>query len=70
MSAVHNERVELLAAALDRASTACLAVGVLTALANAPLWSWRMAASLAGWVLAALVLHSLAQAVLGGLRDD
>lgn len=74
MSLIHNERTELLANAFDRASTACVAVGLLGPAANAlygmgaahgGLLFWP---SVALWLVAAAVLHLLARRVLGGLR--
>ncbi|MGQ0565704.1 MAG: hypothetical protein ACT4OK_11615 [Gemmobacter sp.] len=77
MSLVGNERTKLLANALDRASTACFTVGVATPLAA---WLYNIGgfgaatspASLApgvlGWILAAFVLHMVAQMVLRRLK--
>ncbi|HRO10322.1 hypothetical protein [Amaricoccus sp.] len=72
-STIANERTKLLANALDRASTACLAVGVLAPLAAvshvaAPQFSLGLIVSLIGWFLAAIVLHLRARRTLGGLR--
>jgi len=75
MSLVRNERWKLLANALDRASTACLAVGVFGP-AVAFLYNVGGAAGVSGWFLVigtgfwlvgAAVLHLLAQYALGKL---
>lgn len=75
MSLVHNERTKLLANALDRASTACLTVGILAPLAAAlyslPGTFGLNAKIVAGgiiWSLAAFVLHMSARFVLRRLR--
>ena len=67
---VHNERVKLLANALDRMSTGFVVVGVLgKALDLTPgNQLWVSLLSPAGWILAALVLHFMARRVLGRLR--
>lgn len=76
MSQIENERTKLLANALDRASTACLAVGVFGP-AAAILYDVGAAAHAHGiflavggfvWLLAAVTLHLLARRVLGGLQ--
>jgi hypothetical protein len=76
-SLVRNERLKLLAGALDRASTACLTVGAIAplaslmfgtgALAMAPPW---VAAGASSWLLAAAALHLFAREALGGLVHD
>lgn len=70
MSLIHNERTKLQANAIDRASTACFAAGVLgqifsLAPAAAP---WLTLSSIAGWIFAAIGLHLTAIRVLGGLK--
>lgn len=74
MSLIHNERTKLLANALDRASTACLTVGVFAPIAAA-LYSINSAVSvtlfLIGavvWIFSAVVLHISARHVLRNLR--
>ena len=77
MSAVHNERTKLLANALDRASTACVTVGIVTPFAGY-LYNisnfrdnvrvWELAIGLGGWILAAISLHLAGRYVLGGLK--
>ena len=74
MSLVHNERTKLLANALDRASTACLTVGVLAPVAAA-LYSmgnmspsWVLILTTLSWLAAAAVLHYAARRALGGLK--
>jgi hypothetical protein len=75
---IHNERTKLYANALDRASTALLTVGIITPVAGylyniagfgASIGVWRLAASVAGWILASVALHYLARPVLRGLRS-
>lgn len=69
MSLIHNERTKLTANALDRASTACFAVGALGQAFNViPVASaWLGFASVLVWTLAAYGLHLAARRVLGGL---
>ena len=76
MSLIHNERIKLTANALDRASTACLTVGVLgplvaalygvggTGLADRGI---LLAVGSLFWMLAAGTLHLMARRVLRGL---
>ena len=70
MSLIHNEKTKLLANALDRASTACVAVGVLGQAFSLPpaVSPWLGLISGIGWLLIALALHLAARRVLGGLR--
>lgn len=69
MSLVYNERTKLLANALDRASTACVVVGLFT-----PAVTGNLALGLATlgsiiiWLLAALTLHLTARFILGRLK--
>lgn len=74
MTLIHNERTKLFANALDRASTACVTVGVFAPMAAAfynfsgsviPLKIIVIGAT--AWILAALVLHLGARRVLKGL---
>jgi hypothetical protein len=74
MSLIHNERTKLLANALDRASTACLTVGVFAPIAAA-LYSVNNYVSvgifLIGavvWIFSALVLHISARHILRKLQ--
>jgi hypothetical protein len=71
MSLVHNEQTKLLANALDRASTACLTVGILAPIAAAVYTSSGIfpnpvvvVAGVASWTTAAFVLHMTARRVL------
>ena len=70
---VRNERTKLLANALDRASTACLAVGILAPVSASLLGSGPTEAagglilSFAGWTATAVVLHLGARRLLGDL---
>ena len=71
MDLVHNERRKYLAAAFDRASTACLAVGVIGQFATGSLLalSWGSLAVFLVWIAGALMLHFAGRQVLGGLRS-
>ena len=75
MSILHNERIKLRANALDRASTACLAVGVLgpavgflygVSAASVPRLLLVVGSSM--WLSAAVALHLLSWRTLGGLK--
>jgi len=75
VSLVHNERTKLLANALDRASTACVAagliapaVGISNHAAGAPPLTWATALGTTIWLCAAVALHLLARRALGGLK--
>ena len=74
---IWNERLKLLANALDRMSTACLAVGVLgptigalygTATVNIGPHGLFLFGGHVLWLCAAAVLHLMAQRALGRLR--
>ncbi|PWE56751.1 hypothetical protein DEM27_10335 [Metarhizobium album] len=75
MSLIHNERTKLLANALDRASTACLTVGVFAPIAAA-LYSATSSISatpvfIVGavcWIFTAVVLHISARHILRRLQ--
>ena len=76
MSLIENERTKLLANALDRASTACITVGVLAPVAavlygasGTRLELWAFALGGAIWLSAAVALHWVARMVLGGLKS-
>lgn len=71
---VDNERTKLTANALDRASTACLAVGIFAPLASLlrvqdHLPASGILVSFAGWLIAGTVLHVGARRALGGLKQ-
>ncbi|WP_200290673.1 hypothetical protein [Rhodospirillum rubrum] len=76
MTLIENERTKLLANALDRASTACLAVGVFgptaATLYNLGDITYPRGIILATggfiWLSAAVTLHLLARRSLGGLQ--
>lgn len=74
MSLIKNERTKLLANALDRASTACIAVGLIaptvtTMNTGNPLHlSWIALMSSGSWILAAIALHLGERHVLGRLQ--
>jgi hypothetical protein len=72
---IRNERLKLLANALDRASTACVTIGFITPLTAivyasgvTGLSTGFFAIASASWILLGLGLHLLAHQVLGGLR--
>ncbi|WJH40296.1 hypothetical protein N7E02_27580 [Aliirhizobium terrae] len=67
---INNERRKLLAGALDRLSTAFIAVGVLgQVLSLSPSSaSLNSATIMLGWIFGAVILHWMAQRVLGGLK--
>jgi hypothetical protein len=75
LNAAEIEQTKLLANAMDRASTACFTVGVLTPLAGfgygvaafAPLAALQVVIVLAGWLISALILHYMARRTLRGL---
>lgn len=75
--AVANERAKLLANAFDRASTACVTVGILGPVAAGlyglgalpqPRDSVFYAVSAIVWLLTAVILHVMARKALGTLR--
>lgn len=74
MSLLENERTKLLANALDRASTACLTVGVFAPIAAALYTSGRGVSPFSfvigaiSWIFAAVVLHMSARYVLRRLQ--
>ena len=77
MSLTYNEQTKLLANALDRASTACFTVGIVTPLAGylynvggfrtlvGPL---ELAIGVMGWLVACVLLHWGARRILRGLK--
>jgi hypothetical protein len=70
MSLIHNERIKLLATALDRASTACIVVGLLTPVVSGAIGAtWYTIASIAIWLFIALVLHWAGNRILGRLKQ-
>ena len=77
MDEVEREQTKLFANALDRASTACLAVGVLTPISAvffaAPGYSstpiWIIEFGVGAWMLCTLALHSMAMRALRGLQE-
>jgi len=71
---IDNERTKLLANAFDRASTACLTVGVLAPLAaviynlsGTHLDGWVLVVGTVIWLFAAIALHLIARVVLRDL---
>lgn len=78
MNLIRNEQTKLLANALDRASTACFTVGIVTPIAGFlyNIGNFRglvpvpaLALGLVGWILGAIALHLLARRVLKGLQS-
>jgi len=70
MSLIHNERIKLMANAIDRASTACIVVGLLTPLVSGTIEAdWYTAASVCIWLSIALILHWAANRILGRLKQ-
>jgi hypothetical protein len=67
---VFNERRKLMANALDRLSTAFIAVGVVgQALSLTPAsMNIYSAIFMSGWIFSAVALHLTARRVLGGLK--
>ena len=70
---INNERIKLIANALDRISSTCITVGIATPLAGylynvgnfgATLGLLRLTTCVTGWLLAAIALHSLARRIL------
>ncbi|QQM31759.1 hypothetical protein JET14_06220 [Martelella lutilitoris] len=70
---IHNERIELLANALDRASTASIAAGLIvpsvSALSHVEALSGLAIISSMVWLFAAFAPHMGARHVLGRLRE-
>jgi len=76
MSLIENERTKLLANAFDRASTACITVGILAPIAavlygatGTPMTLWAFGLAWAIWFLCAAALHLIARVILGGLTS-
>lgn len=74
MSLIHNERTKLAANALDRASTACLTVGVfgpgaaaLYGVGGPAARGWVVVGAVL-WLAAAAMLHFMARLTLGRLK--
>lgn len=67
MSLIHNERIKLIANALDRASTAALAIGVFGPIAatlyrdGGATYDWRTVVGPLIWLSGAVLLHSAAR---------
>lgn len=75
MSAIHNERVKLLALAFNTAATSCFTVGVLAPVAAAfydfgPSHGAPRSVVLGAvlWITASVVLHLAGRRVLGWLK--
>ena len=76
-AAIENERVKLLANALNTACTSCFTVGIATPVAGyiydvsgfrTHIGLPTLALAAAGWLTAGAALHLSARRVLGGLR--
>jgi hypothetical protein len=70
---IENEHTKLAANALDRASTACLAIGIFAPVAgviqsDALRFTLGLTIALAGWFAAAIMLHIGARLVLRVLK--
>jgi hypothetical protein len=73
LSLIQNERTKLLANALDRASTACLAIGIFGPIAGLSATPTRpsaivMGLGLAIWLAMAVIFHAAARFALGRLK--
>ncbi len=78
MSLIDNERTKLLANALDRASTVCFTVGILSPLAGyvygvvdlgpAIVQRWPIFSVIA-WLAVSVALHLWARRILKGLKS-
>lgn len=75
MSLIRNEQTKLLANALDRASTACIAAGLIAPVVaaangagNGLTFTWVSLLSSGAWILTAVVLHLGARHVLRRLQ--
>jgi len=74
VSLIQNERTKLLANAVDRFSTACLTVGVVTPVAGyfyglTHLTGWRWVPIFGAWLIVAVGLHYFARGILGNLEE-
>ena len=75
MSLIENERIKLSAGWLDRASTACLTIGIVTPIAGyvyglTTLPVWYLVAACYVWLSFAAGLHWLARRMLGRLQQQ
>ncbi|NEU12274.1 hypothetical protein G3T14_09025 [Methylobacterium sp. BTF04] len=77
MSLVFNEQTKLLATALNTAATSCFTVGIATPVAGyiynvsnlqTTLSPWSLGLGVAGWLIAAIILHLLARRTLKELK--
>jgi hypothetical protein len=77
MSLIHNEQIKLLASAVDRTSTACFTIGIVTPIAGfvynvsgfrSTIGAAELTAGLLGWLAAAALLHLGARRILKGLE--
>ena len=68
-----NERLKLFAGLLHSAATTCMALGLFAPLAasvyNAGNVGTFTVTGVVGWAAGVVVFHSVAQIILGGLRD-
>jgi multisubunit Na+/H+ antiporter MnhG subunit len=77
MNLVFNEQIKLLAITLNTAATSCFTVGIATPVAGyiynfgnmqTTVSLWSLGLGVAGWLLAAILLHFLARRALKGLK--
>ena len=72
---VHNESAKFSAAALDRISTACIAIGAIAPIValttGTPGYSfgWTLMGFSIGWLFVGAVLHFIGRAMLRSLRS-
>ena len=72
---VHNERTKFSAGALDRISTACIAIGAIAPIvaltSGTPGYSfgWSLMGFSFGWLFVGVVLHFIGRAMLRSLRS-
>jgi len=68
MNLVHNERIKLVATALNNLGVGSIVGGFIGPAVNGRLGSGQAAATIA-WIAAGIILHSFARGVLGELRE-
>ena len=72
---IHNEQAKYSAAALDRISTACIAIGaiapVVAAMVGVPGYAigWTLIGFSAAWLFVGAVLHFVGRAMLRSLKQ-
>jgi hypothetical protein len=68
MNTVHNERIKLLAGAMNNLALAVIVAGFLAPAINGQLHAGYQALTTLAWIAGGCILHCFAQLVLGGLR--